>query len=420
MELTRELFYSLFWENKSCYNLFLLSKGELLDTKKIDLVDDTIELPFPRIIVSNHEVREIDRYQIAIRNEKQTGGSENTLQSHIDKYTPVVTKFLEDNFGKALEKITEDLENPGELIGKVVGAIFDEDIDVEGFIISLLQDYGLAGKHISTFEQLEEYYKREFLQKKIQNALSDETYWNILEFVRNVKNIYLNEVYRGLYESNQVLVNSLHSEDNFESRQRLFELLFEAGVITYSKEETFVECHNCDAEVYRGVLHVKLRPKKLDRLKCPVCDQQVTYFAPFDLDKTIYEVVKSKDGIILDALIYLLQDLELNYTPNPIFNDLEGLELDCIFETEDTLFAIETKMFKLNTNTKKLAEKVNRSTYKLKEDIENICAKYPPTKPLRSIVLVNITNEEVLQVACTNIAEGIEVLSLSQMKEILY
>ena len=37
MSEIKKKFYNLFWKNKSCQNLFLLSKEEFLDTKEVDL-----------------------------------------------------------------------------------------------------------------------------------------------------------------------------------------------------------------------------------------------------------------------------------------------------------------------------------------------------------------------------------------------
>ncbi|WP_294670049.1 hypothetical protein [uncultured Fluviicola sp.] len=327
--------------------------------------------------------------------------------------------FIDKHFGKPFEKIKEDFKEPQELIGRIVPALITKKGNFEEVILDELHHYGFAGKHIKTFEELEIYYKTDFVRKKIEDALSDGTIYDVLTFLRNIKELYLGELYKGMYASNQVLVNSLNAEDNFESRINLFELLFEAELISYGSEDVFVECHHCDPGMYKGSLHVKLKPKKLKQLTCPICQKEVTYFASFDIHQELFSIIKANDGLLLDALEYLLGHRKLSFRSNLIFNELKGLEIDCVFEINSVIFIIETKMFKLNTENRKLATKIKRSASKLDKDTKILLEKHPVDKEVRSILLLNITNEETLMKLVEDIDTTVEIMSLSSIKRIL-
>ena len=76
-----EIFYNFFWKNKACRNLFLLSKEELLDTKKIPFGDKETSLSLPRIIISNiQEKDDFTHETIRIRNENQNIISDGLLE----------------------------------------------------------------------------------------------------------------------------------------------------------------------------------------------------------------------------------------------------------------------------------------------------------------------------------------------------
>ena len=81
--------------------------------------------------------------------------------------------------------------------------------------------------------------------------------------MKSLKDIYVNESYKSLYESNQVLVNSLFDTDDYVNRLKLFNHLYEAEIITASREDAYVECTNCPPGAYRGTLQLKINPFKL-------------------------------------------------------------------------------------------------------------------------------------------------------------
>lgn len=76
-----QIFYNLFWQDKACQNLFLLSKEELLDTKRLELEGVSTSISLPRIIISNIQDKEdFNHKTIRLRNETNNIRTEKNTQ----------------------------------------------------------------------------------------------------------------------------------------------------------------------------------------------------------------------------------------------------------------------------------------------------------------------------------------------------
>ncbi|MCF8307949.1 MAG: hypothetical protein K9I68_02975 [Bacteroidales bacterium] len=424
MSEIKEIFYNLFWQNTACHNLFLLSKEELLDTKIIEIEDNSASVSLPRIIISNIESKEdFTHEKIRIRNENINIVTENILNSKIEFYTPLITDFLEGKFGKSLEKVINDFNNdPWKLIGKAVTPVDRED-NFEKIIIGFLQEYGFIGKHINSFDDLAYHFQKEAISKNVKTILTEKNIWNFIEFLKGIKDIYVNESYRSLYNSNQILVNALNNTENLYSRLQLFSLLFESGIIYPGNEDSFIECTNCEPGTYRGVFQLKINPKKLKELKCPICSSELTYYVPYKLHKEIYNIIKLQDGLLHDALCNLLTTNKIEFKTNQKY--LNDIELDCVYKLDEAIHVVECKMYKINTTREKLNSKVKEDFSKLVSDISRIreSAKWSKEN-IRPILLVNIIDSvfltgietELKEKNKDEISQQTRIINLTQLK----
>ena len=382
MSEIKKKFYNLFWKNKSCQNLFLLSKEEFLDTKEVDL--------FNLDISCDDELN-----TIKFRSESQSIDIEGHIESRINHFKPIITNLLNQKFNKSLNQFFHDLEsNPMRLIFQIIKILMDED-NREKKSIKLLQKYGFIGRNIKTFIDIDEYVKDLFFSKKYSNLLSENNIIALLEGIKYVKEIYITENYKNLYNTNQLLVNALSSEDNFESRIKLFHLLYESNIINASKEDAFIECTNCEPGNYRGAIQLKINPNKLKNLKCPICSSAITYFVPYDLHSDIYNIIKDKDGLLLNALTNLLDNNQIQYSLNQFF--LNDIELDCVFHLNEDYYLVEAKMYKINTTKSKLKSKIKEHFGKFLNDLNRIKKlNLYKTKNFRPILLVNVNDTDLL------------------------
>lgn len=394
MSEIRKKFYHLFWTEKSCRNLFLLSKEELLDTTTVGENPHWFSYSSPLIIVSNADHDE-NHTTIKLRTENLNIHLDGTLEAKINYFKPIFENFFNAKFKKSVDKFLVDLEKkPLKTVTRIM-KIFSNESLMEKRIIELLQFYGFVGKQINSFKDIEKDVERQFMPNKANELLNEQTLSAFLEAIKMVKELYINYSYKKLYSTKQVLTNVLDSEDDFNSRIRLFNLLYESGVIATSSEDAFIECSNCDQGTYRGVFQLKMNPKKLKDLRCPICTSQLTYFVPYRLHDDIYSIVKSKDGLLLDAYCQSIANNNFQYKTNQVF--LEDIEIDCLFSANNFTYVVETKMYKQNTTRERLKNKMRASFGKLLEDtvrLQNLdeftAAVLVPT------LLVNVIDSELI------------------------
>lgn len=366
------IFKQLFWQNKTCRNLFLLSKLELLDTKEISYDGSTTYVSFPRIILSN--INKGDEHELAkinIRSESNAIFNQGLIDQTMNLYQPIITKFLQDRLGNSFNKIIEEInKSPGKFVLKTFKLFMNDKEHIEGSVLDLLKSYEFIPRHLKSFNELDAYFHKETIHKKFKEIFSEENIFNLLEFLKSLKEIHNHYTYKSLYNSNQILVNALHSNDDFESRIKLFDLLYEAEVIMSSIDDSFVECTSCENGTYKGNLVIKINPSKLKNLTCPVCNKPLSYYVPFDMDEELFDMINSKDGLILYICEWLLKEKDLpsrcNITINP------DIELDCVFEFNGINYVIETKMYKLSNDENRIHNKLRAHLGKLKSDVEII------------------------------------------------
>ncbi|MAU15940.1 MAG: hypothetical protein CMH46_10430 [Muricauda sp.] len=399
MSLVREKFYNLFWQDKTCQNLFLLSKEELLETSTFGTQQNSYSYSSNRIIISNSAEGSGDSMTIKFRNENTLITLDKNLEERIDYFKPIVESFLDQNFKKAFDKLHHDMDHKGwSLVIKIVRLLTNEKRR-ETNIVKFLQEYGFVGKHINSFEEIEHYLESKFIPQKGNSLVNENNIKTFFEGIRFIKELYVNNSYKKLYNSNQVLINTLNSEDDFGSRISLFARLYEAGIISPSKQDAILECFHCEPGTYKGFFQLKLNPIKLREIKCPNCSKQLTYFVPYELDEEIYQIVKAKDGLLMDALVYQLAKHNFSFVLNQ--NYLSDIEIDCLFESrvgdEQVLYIVETKMFKLNTTQARLKNKIKQGYGKLIADVERLLELEGfNDKKLKPLLLVNVTDRNLI------------------------
>ena len=398
MSIIKKKFYHLFWNNPSCQNLFLLSKEELLETRTFGT--DEFPLPFStnRIIVSNVQDSQSELIDtIKSRSELYNLDLDNSLNEKIEYFKPLIEQFFDSRFKKSIDKLGADIEkNTFKFLARIIKIAFDEE-NRETKAIEFLQEYGFIGKHLKSFKEIEASIGRSLAPSKNNELINEKTIYTFFEGVKFVKELYVNHSYKNLYNTNQVLVNTLNSEDNFQSRIKLFGELYDSQIITPSKDDAFIECSHCDPLTYRGVFQLRLNPKKLKDFKCPVCSNELTYFVPYQLHENIYKIVKSHDGLILDALQDKLFLNGIKFEINKKF--LNDIEVDCIFRDGNRIFIVETKMYKQNNTTEqKLISKIKEHFSKLVKDVERI-EKNEEFLGLEIVplLIININNQNILR-----------------------
>ena len=424
MSTIKKKFYHHFWHNQSCQNLFLLSKEALLETKTFGSGKNTFSYSTNRIIISNvQEGSDEVMETVKSRSEIYNIDLDNSIGDKIEYFKPILEQFFDSRFKKSLDKLSDDVEKKGwKLFMKVVKIIINED-SREDNIVKLLQQYGFIGKHLNTFKEIETSFEKMLIPSKGNELINEKTISTFFEGIKFIKEYYVNSSYKNLYNTNQILVNTLNSEDNFTSRVELFGKLYDAKILVPNADDAFMECTHCDPLTYRGVFQLRLNPKKLKSLKCPVCSRELTYFVPYELHEDIYNIVKEKDGLLLNALSNKLDAHAMKYQLNPTF--LKNIEIDCMFKTDELTYIIEAKMYKINTSKAKLKSKIRKHFGKLVKDITRLLELEEfKGQPIKPILLVNIPDKELLtevnhELKTKNrdaISQQVNIINLSLLK----
>lgn len=420
---TRDKFYNIFWQNKSCQNTFLLSKNELLDTIDFSMLDSPFFYSTNKIIISNSEHENERKEAIRFRTESYNVDLEASLNDKINYFEPILMNFLKSKYGKQVDKL---LQNPMKLVGLAGAILLGEETDKEKIVILFLKKHKFLPPEINSFKEMKTYFENMLVPSKNNELINERNIKLFSEGLKFAKELYINHNYKRLYSSNQILVNSLVDSDNFKDRIEMFNHLYEAKILLASNDDGIIECHNCDPLTYRGSIQLRLNPNKLKNMKCPSCQQPLTYFVPYILSPEIFQIVQSQDGLILDAASYLLEQQKIQHTLNE--KRLTDIEIDCMFTFRESLFLVEAKMYELRTGYRKLNSKIKAHFSKLSEDITELkeTDEFAPYH-LKPVLLVNIDDVDLLsQLEAelkTNhedeISQSITILNINQFKNML-
>jgi len=349
-------FNHLFFKNKACQNLFLLSKYELLETRNFGTEESPYNIPTNRIIITNTQEENQELIQtIKDRSALYDVELNSSIEEKIEDLKPIIENFFNAKFKKSIDALIEDFDkNKAKHIIVATSAIFSSNR--EKIIIDFLKEYKFIGDNINSFDDIDKMLEQVFIPSKRNVLINEKTLKSFFEGIKYIKELYVNYSYKNLYNTNQVLVNTLNSEDNYNSRIQLFGALFDSKIITASDEDAFIECTHCPPLTYRGVFQLNLNPKLLKNLKCPVCNNALIYFVPYELHPEIYQIINAHDGVLLHAIAETLKNKKVDFKLNEKF--LNDIEIDCVYKLENKLYLIESKMYKLNTTKDKLSKKI--------------------------------------------------------------
>lgn len=420
MSTTTKIFYSFFWKNKFCQNLFLLSKEELLETISYEFEGAKVNYASPRIIISN-ALQSNDAGQELDTVMNRTESHSILLKDLLDDRFKTLFKpfeiLLETKLKKPIENLIDKIEKKGVWeIFKIIGKLSDEKKREEN-LIALLKEFQFINPNINSYAELEENFRKNIVPKKGGEIFTEQNITTFFEGVKMIKDIYITFYSKKLFNTNQILINSLHSEDNFENRLKLFCDLYENDIINSSSEDALIECTNCKKGSYNGVLRLNINPIKLNNLKCPNCDKGLIYFVPYELHKDIFEIVREKDGLLLNAFCNYLQNKGITHFTNMKF--LDDVEIDCLYEIDNNVYIVESKMYKINTLINRLKTKIKRDF----SDIIKVVNRLEKLdefkgKNLFPVLLINVI-ENSIPIECEALIKESHFDELTQKAKIL-
>ena len=228
----------------------------------------------------------------------------------------------------------------------------------------------------------------------------------ILKSLDEIASFYDKENFESLMEADKFYIDVLYDKESFKSRIELFDMLYDAGCLEGGVFKTYYECTNCEEGVFSGNVKLNVRPEKI-KLKCPNCNKEVFYLAPYKIDDVLFNEILSKDGILHAAIEYFLIEEGFSVNSNvTIPKDIE-IDLQVVNPAGHVADIIETKMFKTDRPEDTIKTNLKEGLTKLIRAREKLVNINPGYQLIKFHFVTNILDENLLSDVRKDFAEPI-------------
>lgn len=393
MEIALKKFYNLFWNNITCRNIFLLHKEILLEKNSIDL--KITDYYLPRIVISNSRKQKKSELKISSRSENIFIELLHKLSISEEKYFSQerMQKYLDKRYGETQSLIQKEHQELG-MLGFFIE--FLESFSEEDDIIELLRKYKIIPQEISNLQSLGRYLEEELL-REVAKFFRTEEVSDILESIDDISDVYNSILKESLIKANKQVTDKLFDHEDFTNRLEVFESLYEIGVLSGGYFKSYLECTYCLPKTFSGFFNCDLPPSKL-KFKCPSCGKEVYYMVPYQIDRGLYEHIIDKDGVLANAISYLLDQHKIRYDRN--VNLEEANEVDFVTKEMGRITGlIEVKMFRNDKSTDVKVKNLLEAISQVKKTKEKLVKKNKIYDKIQYIVVSNLVDEEVYEIA---------------------
>ncbi|MGE0636571.1 MAG: hypothetical protein AB7P01_09025 [Bacteroidia bacterium] len=388
-------FYNIFWTDPTCQIIFSAHKAQLLENE-VELIVTKEKFYAQRLVLTNSQKRKAGT-QIAKRSENDSIELMHNLQSAAKKYFAEVRleAYVMEKFGTAIKLIEADLAQSGGWIKLIMKLI--SSIENEKDLFKLLSDYQFIPKEIENKEQYAKYLEKE-LATHMKEFFKKDNLSDLAISIDLISTYYNYKIKNNLVSATKHFTDILHDSENYKDRLEFFDNLYEIGVIKGGTLKSYYECVQCPPNTLNGILTTNIKPSKL-KIKCPACGKELFYIVPYELDKTIYDNIVHKDGLLFFAIKHLLEQYNYKYQPNVIFPP--DIELDFCLINEQGLYSeiIEVKMFKTDRPDDTQIGNIRGAVSQTKKDIDKLISVHSGYKTIQKSIVTNISNDNVYKQA---------------------
>jgi hypothetical protein len=392
-------FYNIFWNNSQCQEIFLLHKEQLLEKGELKLTATTSKSYYlPRIVLSNTQKRKETLQRIEQRLQNRNIEADHTLNiigtKNIDE--DKVANYFKEKFGKSIDLISKKINGNNftqyRFVWDVVTALASERK-----LLSFLCEYNFVPKSVSTFTELKK-YTEDFFDKELSSVLNSGHLIDMFDSIDQVANYYNNYVFKTLIAANKFYTDILYDKENFKDRIDLFDSLYEATALIGGHYKTYYECVNCDIGTFSGNMTLKVVPSKV-KLKCPNCNKDVFYLAPYKIHDSIYNDITSQDGLIFSAVKQLFDSHKITYASNVTTG--HDIEIDFQIVNKDKIITgiVETKMYKTDRPSEVILTNLKEGLRKLLNARNKLLVIDGGYVHVDFHYLTNVTDEQLLRAA---------------------
>ncbi len=344
-KLVLQQFYNLFWGNESCQEIFLNHKEQLLEKDEIEIGSKKQFTYLPRLVLSNSlKKRGIDKRLVERIESKKielNHALEGLFSEKLIKH-PEIEQKLKSRFEKPFEIVVSKLNGSKITQTRFLTEIASSVIS-EKRLLKFLRKYGFIGDEIKSFDQLSNSIEH-FIENEINRLTQKDSFQELLNGINDLSEFYSNHKFDALMNANAFYLDVLYDKDNYQSRLDLFDNLYDIDVLQGGHYKTYYECTNCNVGVFSGNVSLNVTPSKV-KLKCPNCNKEVFYLAPYKIHSEITNHITHKDGLLFFAIKSCLLDKGISFLENYIIGP--DIEIDiAITKNQGILEIIEVKQFK--------------------------------------------------------------------------
>ena len=388
-------FYNFFWTDLTCQTIFSSHRAQLLEGE-VELIVSKEKFYAQRLVLTNSQKRKTET-QIARRSENENIELIHNLETAAKRYfnESKLEVHFQNKFGQAVKAIEKDLTKSGgwwKFATKLVGSL-----DSEKDLFKLLSDYHLIPKEIENKEQFVKYAESE-INTHLKAFIKKENLSELAISIDLISTYYNHKIKNNLVSATKHYTDILYDNENYQERLNFFDILYEIDAIKGGKLKSYYECVSCPPNTFNGILTLNIKPSNL-KLKCPSCSKELFYIAPYELDKTIYDNIVHKDGILFFAIQHLLEKYNYKFIPN--HNQPPDIELDfCLLNVQQMIYEIiEVKMFKTDRPDDTMIGNIRDAVAQTKKAINKLITIYPDYKTIQKSIVTNISSDTVLKLA---------------------
>jgi len=407
MNTNLENFYRLFWQDKTCQNVFLLHKELLLEKNSIDL--GLTDYYLQRIVISNSLTfkDDVDEHLI-FRQENRYTSIIKKLGESKDKYfsEEKFEKFAKNRFSQTINIAKKEIEDEGlwEFITDLVVAIQEED-----GVLNILKEYKVVPDNLSDLEELGKYIEQE-VTKETKNFLKKQNFSQMFLSIDDVSHFYHSIIKESLIKGYQQNICVLIDKENFKSRVKLFDKLYEIGVLIGGKFKSYFECINCLPDTFNGFITCNIKPSKI-KVKCPQCAKETNYLVPYFIVDELFEQITHSDGLLFFAIEYLLNSYKIEYDKS--VNLENGNELDIVLMNREFASGIlEIKMFKNDKLDDVKIKNLKETIWQMKKSKKILIKADKKYSSVHSFLITNISDNNLVNSAKSDLRKDLKEFNI--------
>lgn len=395
MNLTEKKFYNLFWTNPVCREIFSVHKSRLLEGE-VELIFSKEKSFAQRLVLTNSQKRKTG-LQVVKRAENESIELMHDFKKSIEKYVDEkkIESYAMQKFGKTIGKIDKEISRKGwiRFAIKVLSSI-----DSEQNFFKLLTEYHILPTGIESEEQFKDYAEKEF-RSLFDSFKKNHSPSELAISIDLASTYYNNKIKHSLVSGSKHYTDILLDNENYSSRILFFDDLYEIEAIKGGIQKSYYECVRCPPGTFNGIMTTDLKPSSL-KMKCPNCKKEMHYVVPYDLDSNLYKNVIHKDGVLLFAIQYLLEENKYSFAINQTFS--KDIEVDiCLLNEDDSVYeTVEVKMFKIDRPDDTQVGNIRSAVAQIKKMVDKLSNEVDPEfKSIEHSLVTNIRSESVYETA---------------------